>query len=275
MSFDNFRLADQLLGTAVEAGAAIMRHRRRGFSVEAKADASPVTAADREAEEIILEALARCAPGIPVVAEEAVSRGECPSLDDAFFLVDPLDGTREFIGGGTDFTVNIGLVSEGVPRFGMIYAPALGQLYLTIGEREAAEIHISPDHRPARIADVQPKPIRTRDPDPERLVAVASRSHRTPENDRFVADPRIADCRNIGSSLKFCLVARGEADIYPRFGATSEWDTAAGHAIVLAAGGVVTTRDGKPLLYGKAAAAFVNPAFVVWGRPSLMATISP
>jgi len=272
MTLDNARLADELLGAALEAGAAIMAHRRRGFSVEAKADASPVTAADREAEEIILDALSRCAPGVPVIAEEAASRGEAPSVADAFFLVDPLDGTREFVAGGKDFTVNIGLIAGGVPRFGLIYAPALEQLYLTPGPSQAAELRIAPDARPAGLADVTLTPIRTREPDPDRLVAVASRSHRTPENDRFVADARIASCRSIGSSLKFCLVARGEADIYPRFGATSEWDTAAGHAIVLAAGGLVTAIGGGDLPYGKAATGYVNPSFVVWGRPSLMDT---
>ncbi|HEX7073006.1 MAG TPA: 3'(2'),5'-bisphosphate nucleotidase CysQ [Hyphomicrobiaceae bacterium] len=273
MDVDYKRLANELLGPAVAAGAAIMRHRRAGFAVESKADASPVTAADREAEEIVLEALGRCAPGIPVVAEEAVSRGECPTLDDAFFLVDPLDGTREFVRGGTDFTVNIGLVVGRVPCFGLIYAPAIDQLYLTLGAGEAAELRISPDTKPEGLRDVRPSPIRTREPDPARLVAVASRSHRTPENDRFVDDPRIVDCRNIGSSLKFCLVARGEADIYPRFGATCEWDTAAGDAIVRAAGGLVTTLDKAPLLYGKSDNRFVNPGFVVWGRASLAAAM--
>jgi 3'(2'), 5'-bisphosphate nucleotidase len=273
MDVDYKRLANELLGPAVAAGAAIMRHRRAGFAVESKADASPVTAADREAEEIVLEALGRCAPGIPVVAEEAVSRGECPTLDDAFFLVDPLDGTREFVRGGTDFTVNIGLVVGRVPCFGLIYAPAIDQLYLTLGAGEAAELRISPDTKPEGLRDVRPSPIRTRVPDPARLVAVASRSHRTPENDRFVDDPRIVDCRNIGSSLKFCLVARGEADIYPRFGATCEWDTAAGDAIVRAAGGLVTTLDKAPLLYGKSDNRFVNPGFVVWGRASLAAAM--
>lgn len=274
MDVDFARLANELLGAAVVAGAAIMHHRRAGFVVESKADASPVTAADREAEEIILEALARCAPGVPVVAEEAVSRGECPAFGDAFFLVDALDGTREFVAGGTDFTVNIGLVTERTPRFGLIYAPAFNQLYVTLGKDKAGELRVSPDADAAGLARLQPTPIRTREPDPARLVAVASRSHRTPENERFVADPRIASCRSIGSSLKFCLVARGEADIYPRFGATSEWDTAAGHAIVLAAGGAVTALDKTPLDYGKSDRGLINPGFVVWGRPSLVPAFS-
>src|SRR5690606_32951539 len=208
-----------------------------------------------------------------VVAEEAVSRGECPDLNYAFFLVDPVDGTREFVAGGTDFTVNIGLIVDRTPRFGLIYAPASDMLFVTVGRDEAAEVRISPEAEPAGLGDVQLSRIRTREPDPARLVAVASRSHRTPDNDRFLADPRIVSSRNIGSSLKFCLVARGEADIYPRFGPTSEWDTAAGHAIVLAAGGLVTRLDKHPLEYGKSEGRFVNPSFVVWGRPSLLPSI--
>ena len=273
MDLDPNRLANLMLAPALAAGAAIMRHRRTGFTVERKTDSSPVTAADREAEEIILEALARYAPGVPVIAEEAVSRGERPRLDDAFFLVDPLDGTREFVSGGTDFTVNIGLIVERTPRFGLIYAPASDQLFVTVGSDEAVEIRVSPEAGPVSLDEVQTTPIRTREPDPARLVAVASRSHRTPDTDRFLADSRIASCRNIGSSLKFCLVARGDADIYPRFGQTSEWDTAAGHAIVLAAGGLVTTLDKHPLEYGKSESGFTNPSFVVWGRSSLLPLI--
>ena len=275
MKLDHSRLADELMEAGVTAGAAIMRHRRSGFSVESKADASPVTAADREAEEIILAALARCAPGVPVIAEEAVSRGEIPALADAFFLVDPLDGTREFVAGGTDFTVNIGLIVAGVPRFGLIYAPALDWLCLTVGDDAAIELKIPPDTDAASLLHAPRTPIHTREPDPAHLIAVASRSHRTPEDTRFAADPRIAGCRNIGSSLKFCLVARGEADIYPRFGPTCEWDTAAGHAIVRAAGGAVTTRAGEDLPYGKAESGYLNPPFVVWGRRALMASIRP
>lgn len=269
-SLDHARLAEQLLTAVLGAGAAIMRHRRAGVAVQHKDDLSPVTVADQEAEEIVLEALAKAAPGVPVVAEEAISRGETAAPADAFFLVDPLDGTRDFIRGGTDFTVNIGLVADGVPRFGMIYAPALNQLSMTLGSNRAVEVDIAPDARPAGLADLRLTDIRTREPDLTRLVAVGSRSHSTAEDARFKADPRIVDYRSIGSSLKFGLVARGEADIYPRFGPTCEWDIAAGHAIVLAAGGEVTKVDGTALSYGKVAERYLNPHFIAWGRSSLM-----
>ena len=267
---DHGMLADQLLAAVIEAGAAIMRHRRMGVAVERKADHSPVTAADRDAEDIILAALAKAAPGVPVIAEEAMSRGETSVLRDAFFLVDPLDGTKEFVKGGTDFTVNIGLIVDRVPVFGMIYAPAIDQLTMTLGSHRAVETTVAPDAKPAGLAALQLTDIRTREPDVARLVAVGSRSHKTASDEVFKSDPRITGYREIGSSLKFWLVARGEADIYPRFGPTSEWDTAAGHAIVLAAGGAVTMEGGAPLAYGKAERNFLNSPFTVWGRSSLI-----
>ena len=247
-----------------------MRHRRAGVAVQHKDDLSPVTAADQEAEQILLNALAKAAPGVPVIAEEATSRGETAARADAFFLVDPLDGTRDFIRGGTDFTVNIGLVADGVPRFGMIYAPALNQLSMTLSSNRAVEADVVPDAKPSNLSDLKLIDIRTREPDVAHLVAVGSRSHSTAEDARFKADPRIVDYRSIGSSLKFGLVARGEADIYPRFGPTCEWDIAAGHAIVLAAGGEVTKVDGTVLRYGKADERYLNPHFIAWGRRSLM-----
>ncbi len=267
---DHGMLADQLLSAVIAAGAAIMHHRRMGVAVERKADHSPVTAADRDAEDIILAALAKAAPGVPVIAEEAMSRGETSVLRDAFFLVDPLDGTKEFVKGGTDFTVNIGLIVDRVPVFGMIYAPAIDQLTMTLGSQRAVEATVAPDAKPVGLAALQLTDIRTREPDVARLVAVGSRSHKTASDEVFKSDPRITGYREIGSSLKFWLVARGEADIYPRFGPTSEWDTAAGHAIVLAAGGAVTMEGGAPLVYGKAERNFLNPPFTVWGRSSLI-----
>jgi 3'(2'), 5'-bisphosphate nucleotidase len=275
MSLDHARLADQLLAAVLRAGAAIMRHRRAGVAVQHKTDKSPVTLADQEAEDIILSALAACAPGVPVVAEEASSRGEKSPLADTFFLVDPLDGTRDFVKGGDDFTVNIGLITGGIPRFGMIYAPALDELTMTLGNDHAAEVRISPDATPAGLSSLPLTPMRTRTPDTRQLVAVGSRSHRSPKDEAFKTNPRITAYREIGSSLKFGLVARGEADIYPRFGATSEWDTAAGHAILLAAGGEVTQLDGAPFLYGKHDAGFLNPSFVAWGDRSLIPLFTP
>jgi 3'(2'), 5'-bisphosphate nucleotidase len=267
---DHPRLANELLIPTLRAGAAIMGHRRHGFSVEAKADASPVTAADREAEEIVLEALARIAPGVPVVAEEATSRGQSVAHADAMFLVDPLDGTREFVSGGTDFTINIGLIVDREPRFGLIYAPAIRCLVATVAADRALDYELPCDARPESLSSLNGVELRTRDPDPDNLIAIASRSHLNEATRRFLDQKRIASCRNIGSSLKFCLLARGEADIYPRFGGTCEWDTAAGHAILLAAGGAVTTTAGQPFHYAKSDRDYLNPGFIAWGRSSLI-----
>jgi 3'(2'), 5'-bisphosphate nucleotidase len=249
----------------LEAGAIEMRHYREGITVETKVDASPVTAADREAEAVLLAALARAAPDIPVVAEEAVSQGTIPALAASFFLVDPLDGTREFINQRGEFTVNVALVAHKQPVFGIVYAPALSELYVTLGMGRAAFARVAPDDASKDLAAYGCVDIHTREPDPTALTAIASRSHLTPETDRFLARYRIADRRNAGSSLKFCLLARGEADIYPRLGTTMEWDTAAGHAVLAASGGCVTTPEGGPFTYGKAADGFRNPHFVAWG----------
>ena len=264
-AFDHEQLARALLPAVLEAGAVEMRHYGEGVAVETKADASPVTAADREAEAVLLTALARIAPGIPVVAEEAVSQGTIPVVSTSFFLVDPLDGTREFINRRGEFTVNVGLIDHGRPVFGMVYAPALSELYATLGPARAVFARIVPSSAGRDLAAHGCADIRTRIPDPMALTAIASRSHLTPETEQFLMRYRVADRRNAGSSLKFCLLARGEADIYPRLGPTMEWDTAAGHAVLAAAGGSVTAPDGAPFTYGKAANGFRNPHFVAWG----------
>jgi 3'(2'), 5'-bisphosphate nucleotidase len=272
-SLDHSRLTDALLAAVLKAGNAILHHRRVGVAVETKSDASPLTAADREAEAIVMEALARVEPGIPVVAEEAASAGTLPQIGAAFFLVDPLDGTREFVAGNPDFTVNIALVIDRVPQFGLIYAPALGRLFATTASTRAVEAALPPGVPATHLAELRWEEIRTREPDPRRLTAVASRSHRTPALEHFLGKLPISEHKSIGSSLKFCLVARGEADVYPRLGPTSEWDTAAGHAIVTAAGGAVTMLDGTPLTYGRAGASYRNPDFVAWGRQSLLSLL--
>jgi 3'(2'), 5'-bisphosphate nucleotidase len=268
-SLDHSRLADALLAAVLSAGDAILRHRQAGVVVETKSDASPMTAADREAEAIIIDALATVEPGVPVVAEEAVSAGSIPEIGAAFFLVDALDGTREFIAGGRDFTVNVGLIIDRIPQFGIVFAPALERLFATLEGARAVEAAVPAAARVSAWASLGAEPIRTREPDPGRLTAVASRSHRSPTLERFLTRLPVHEQKAIGSSLKFCLVARGEADLYPRFGPTNEWDTAAGHAIVTAAGGVVTALDGTPLTYGKTSARYGNPDFVAWGRRSL------
>jgi 3'(2'), 5'-bisphosphate nucleotidase len=260
------QLVRALLPSVLEAGAIEMRYYRSGVAIERKADASPVTAADREAEAVLLAALAQIAPGVPVIAEEAVDRGAVPQIADAFFLVDPLDGTREFISRRDEFTVNVALVRDGKPVFGIVFAPALGDLCVTLGRARAGHARIAATPSVAS-ATVDFADIRTRPPDLRALVAVASLSHGAAEADRFLAPYHVSQRRNAGSSLKFCLLACGEADIYPRIGPTMEWDTAAGHAILTAAGGSVTELDGTPFVYGKADKGFLNPGFVAWGTP--------
>ena len=245
---------------ALSAGRAILKIRDEGVSVDIKADASPVTRADREAERIILEGLTRHFPAVPIVAEEEASAGRLPeTLGEAFFLVDPLDGTKEFVKGNTDFTVNIALIRRGAPEIGVVHAPARGVLYSGCHEG-ASSIDISSEGVPAGR-----RPIAVRSPSTP-LTVVASRSHRTRETDDYLAKCPGAEVLSVGSSLKFCMLAAGMADLYPRFGRTMEWDTAAGDAILRASGGVTNTVDGKPLVYGKRCQKddvdFANPWFI-------------
>ena len=261
---DEGELARKLLPAVIRAGAATMLHFRIGTHVDTKRDGSPVTIADQLSEEILLSALAAIAPDIPVVAEEASAAGIVPQTGQQFFLVDPLDGTREFTSGIGEFTINIGLIEDGVPTFGVIYAPAVSKLYVTLSRTHAATAMIDPDHAGPYLATLSLTRINVRQRDPQSgLTVVASRSHGSIELEQWLSGITIADRSNIGSSLKFCLVAEGAADLYPRLGPTKEWDTAAGHAIVAAAGGTVTKLDGAPLLYGKRDAAFLNPPFIV------------
>jgi 3'(2'), 5'-bisphosphate nucleotidase len=197
-----------------------------------------------------------------------MARGQAPPLADAFFLVDPLDGTREFINRRGEFTVNVALIVGQRPVFGIVYAPALAELYVTLAPTRAAFARLAPDAAVTELGSCGLAEIRTRRPDVDALTAVASRSHLTAETDAFLSRYRVATRRNAGSSLKFGLLARGAADIYPRLGATMEWDTAAGHAILLAAGGAVTTLEGAALCYGKVSEGLRNPHFVAWGSPA-------
>jgi len=248
---------------AIKAGAEIMRIYAAGLSVEHKADQSPVTEADRKAEAIILESLARLFPDVPVVAEEACSAGSVPAdIGNLFFLVDPLDGTREVINRRTDFTVNIALISNGAPVTGVVYAPARGELYCGFGQTAS----FWPVDESGAVLERRKIAVRPRAKPP---VILASRSHRTPETDAFIERFPGAELISVGSSLKFCMLAAGKADIYPRFGRTMEWDTAAGDAVLRAAGGKTTLPDGSPLVYGKRDqphdADFANPHFVAFG----------
>ena len=255
-------LLDALADLAVEAGEAIMAVYGSDFAVDAKSDASPVTRADLEGERIILAGLARLAPEIPVIAEEATTAGAECSVAERFFLVDPLDGTREFVSKNGEFTVNIALIEKGEPILGVVLAPALGRLYVGGRGRGARRIDLA-DGRTARAITVRETPSGG-------LVVVGSRSHGNAETDAWLKKIAVAEFRAAGSSLKFCLLAEGLADVYPRLGRTMEWDTAAGDAVLRAAGGIVLGLDGAPLTYGKRRQAsdvdFANPHFVAWAN---------
>jgi len=246
-------LLDELAQIARRAGETILEVYRSDFQARTKGDASPVTEADERAEALIVAALRELAPQIPVVAEEAVAAGQVPVIGAEFWLVDPLDGTREFISRNGEFTVNIALVQHGVPVAGVVYAPALGRMFAgAVGGPAWSE-----------QAGLR-RPLQVRGAPGQGLTVIGSRSHGDAAAlERFLAGRCVAELRAAGSSLKFCLVAAGEADFYPRLGRTMEWDIAAGHAIVAAAGGRVECVDGTPLRYGKPG--FENPHFVASG----------
>jgi 3'(2'), 5'-bisphosphate nucleotidase len=262
-------LAEGLLGVVLSAARVEMSHFGAGLAVETKADRSPVTIADRAAEEIIVRGLQRLAPGVPVIAEESVVHGSLPATSDRFFLVDPLDGTKGFIKGRPEFTINIALVEAAQPTFGLLYAPALADFYLTLGPNQAVNARLDPQASVRSLAEAELKPIRSRLADPRALVALTSQSHLNRATEAFLKRYQVSRQTALASSLKFGWLAKGEADLYPRTGETSEWDTAAGHALLTAAGGSVTTLEGAPLLYGKATARFINANFVAWGRMPL------
>jgi 3'(2'), 5'-bisphosphate nucleotidase len=246
-------LLPEVIRIARVAGSAIMALYEGEMAVRRKDDDSPVTAADEAAEAIILPALQALTPEIPIVSEEAASAGHVPAFGRRFWLVDPLDGTKEFIQQNGEFTVNIALIEAGKPVLGVVFAPALDRLYAgCVG----AGAHLEDSAGSIAIA--------CRAAPPEGLTVISSRSHADPAAlDAFLAGRKIAAQANAGSSLKFCLVATGEADLYPRFGRTMEWDTAAGHAVLAAAGGRVQTFDGAELAYGKPG--LDNPHFVASG----------
>ncbi len=253
-------LLEIMIAAAIEAGRSACDIYRGEFEVRRKQDASPVTAADHAAETIILARLATAAPAVPIIAEEEVAAGRIPATADVFFLVDPLDGTKEFIERRGDFTVNIALIRSATPALGVVYAPAKAQLFAgDVGAQRALRSAQSPDP-PSGASNATREAIHVRRPPERGLTAVASRSHRTPETDAYLDRAHVVDLVSIGSSLKFCIIAAGEADLYPRLGPTMEWDTAAGHAVLAAAGGKVVTLDGAPLRYGKPA--FRNPSFI-------------
>jgi len=255
------QLAEAFVAAAIEAGQAILAVRRKGYRAERKADTTPVTEADRAAEAVIMAHLRRIAPDLPVVAEEACSLGAVPSVGGQFLLVDPLDGTKEFVKGGDDFTVNIALIRDGAPATGVVLAPASGVVYAGVAGHGAWRGSLVNGHVTER------QPIHVRAPG-DALDIVASKSHRTPETDAFCGRYNVRNLVAAGSSLKFCTVAEGKADLYPRMGTTMQWDTAAGDAVLRAAGGRTLTLDGAPLPYGPngtGVEAYENPWFVASG----------
>jgi 3'(2'), 5'-bisphosphate nucleotidase len=244
---------------AHRAGAKIMEIYATGCSAAQKADLSPVTIADEQAEAIILSALAKHWPDIPVVAEEAAAAGKIPHVAQQFFLVDPLDGTKEFLSRNGEFTVNIALIQNGLPVLGVVYAPALSRMY--VGEKNhGAQLY------DLNVTDLLSsavwQSIKTRSMPKDGATVLASRSHRDAETEAYLATLNVKKIIGAGSSLKFCTIAAGQADIYPRFGRTMEWDTAAGQAVLMAAGGKVNCATGEPLIYGKTERGFDNPAFI-------------
>jgi 3'(2'), 5'-bisphosphate nucleotidase len=248
-------LKDELVTVARKAGAVILDIYNRDFQAAQKADRSPVTEADTAAEAVIVEALARLAPDIPVVAEEQCAKDGVPAVAPArFFLVDPLDGTKEFIARNGEFTVNIALIEDGRPVLGVVYLPVPDACYAGAGGKAER-----------RLGTGAPEAIAARATPAAGLTMAISRSHADGEVERAKARGlNVTGTIVAGSSLKFCRLAEGAADLYPRFGTTMEWDTAAGQAVLEAAGGRVETVEGAPLAYGKNG--FKNPHFIAYGR---------
>ena len=249
---------------ALAAGPAIMEVYAGHCIARQKADSSPVTEADERAEAIILARLAIECPDVPVIAEESAARGHVPACGSRFILVDPLDGTREFLAHNDEFTVNIALIDAGAPVAGVVYAPALSKIWFGGASAWACPAAVGDDLPP----EAARRRIHARMPGSEGLVALCSRSHGDEGTEEFLATHHIAGRLNAGSSLKFCVIAEGDADVYPRFGPTMEWDIAAGEAVLRAAGGRVETPEGATMRYGKTGEGFRNGAFVAWGKGS-------
>jgi 3'(2'), 5'-bisphosphate nucleotidase len=259
-------LTDRLTLLVARAGEAILAIRRAALDVRAKVDGSPVTAADHASDAVLAEGLARLVPGMPVVSEETWRKGCCGVLGETFALVDPLDGTKEFIAGSKEYTVNVAIVRGGRPFAGFVAAPALGLVFRGVvgGKAERLRLGQGGDLR-CEAAQIRTRPWPEGSGD---ATAIVSRSHLDAETTAFLDRLPVARRTPCGSALKFCRIAEGEADVYPRLGPTSEWDIAAGHALILAAGGLVVRPDGSALRYGQADAGFRVAGFVAWGDPA-------
>ena len=261
---DYIQLTQVFRNLALQAGDEIMEIYSNGnVAIETKSDASPVTNADKSADTIIYQGLKEAFPDVAVVTEEKLESHYLRT--DNFILVDPLDGTKEFINKTGEFTVNIAYIQNGSPTHGVVYAPAIKRLFSTDHKSKSYEILKSS----AKTGQIINKPLRVSAPNASALTVVASKSHINIETKEYIAKYSVSNCKNAGSSLKFCLIANGEADFYPRLGRTMEWDTAAGHAILLGAGGYVTNLFTKePLYYGKPS--FENPFFVAHSSKCLI-----
>jgi 3'(2'), 5'-bisphosphate nucleotidase len=262
---DIARVADELATLISSAAAAVMAARKSALGIRAKADRSPVTQADEVAEAVLLEGLERLLPGLAIVSEERFATRPLAELGDCMVLVDPVDGTRELIEGRDEFTINVAIVVEGRPVLGLISAPALGVIWRGIEGGGAERLQLTPG---APVRDAERRAIKPRALPQEQLVAAVSRSHLDARTTAFLASLPKVERLVSGSAIKLCRVAEGAVDVYPRLAPTREWDIAAGHAIVAAAGGIVIRPDGSPLTYGRLEQDFLIPAFIAWGDPS-------
>lgn len=263
---DRVEIARLFTDLSIAAGREILAVRQAGVETRLKNGVEPVTEADTRAEAVILLGLARALPDIPVIAEEQTADQGLGASADSFILVDPVDGTKEFISGRDDFTVNIALIVSGEPVVGVVFAPMHNEVFVGIhADRGRAAFRLTGPDYDVKDADV----LATRQYGSEGLVATVSRSHRDPQTDEFLQKLNISGTDASGSSLKFCRIAQGKADVYPRFGPTMEWDTAAAHAVLTAAGGRVLCPEGKPFVYNKTSTGFRNGFFVAWGRERL------
>jgi 3'(2'), 5'-bisphosphate nucleotidase len=265
-------LIDEITTIVSQASAAILAIDTSTLAKRIKSDRSPVTAADDASQSVILAGLSRFFPSIPIVSEEASGAGQISGLGATFFLVDPLDGTREFVAGRDEYTVNIALVNQGAPVFGCIGSPAFGLIWRgVLGQgAERLELTAGANANTCRART----PLRTRQLPSSNFVVAVSRSHFDSRTEHFLAHFPRAERIACGSSLKFCRVAEGHVDLYPRLAPTHEWDIAAGHAILAAAGGMVAKPSGEPLTYGRFADGFCVPDFVAFGDPTAAARIS-
>src|SRR6202790_5297811 len=254
-------LMQPLTDLVIRAGAAILAVNRGAMKIDGKLDGSPVTEADLAADRIIAEGLARLAPQVPALSEERVDQAK-PPYDGSFFLIDPLDGTKEFVAGRSEFTVNLALVTNGTPLLGIIGAPALGLIWRGLVGRGAERL------KSGGKSVAEPIHTRTLPKRGDPWIVAVSRSHGDSRTEAFIAERPGAIRQALGSAVKFRPVAEGGADIYPRLAPTSEWDIAAGHAIVTAAGGKITDANGRDLRFGERREGFIVPEFIAWGDPA-------